>query len=72
MNATAVRKAIPGIQGVRLPSFGTPASRNAQDVDIFRQRHKPDAVRWPGQPEPTRGIKDHNAESIAFSKTSLS
>jgi ketosteroid isomerase-like protein len=43
---------------------------NAQDVDVFRQRHKPDViVRWPGQPEPTRGIEDHTAESIAFWKT---
>ena len=32
---------------------------NAQDVEVFRQRHKPDVVvRWPGQPEPTRGIED--------------
>jgi hypothetical protein len=43
---------------------------NAQDVDVFRQRHKPDViVRWPGQPEPTVGIEDHTAESIAFWKT---
>jgi hypothetical protein len=33
---------------------------NAQDVEVFRQRHKPDViVRWPGQPEPTVGIEDH-------------
>ena len=43
---------------------------NAQDVEVFRARHKPDViVRWPGQPEPTRGIEDHTAESIAFWKT---
>jgi hypothetical protein len=43
---------------------------NAQDVDVFRQRHKPDViVGWPGQAEPTRGIEDHTAESIAFWKT---
>ena len=43
---------------------------NAQDIDVFRARHKPDViVRWPGQPEPTRGIEDHTAESIAFWKT---
>lgn len=43
---------------------------NAQDVDVFRQRHKPDViVRWPRQPEPTVGIEDHTAESIAFWKT---
>ena len=30
---------------------------NAQDVEVFRARHKPDVVvRWPGQPEPTVGI----------------
>lgn len=43
---------------------------NAQDVEVFRARHKPDVVvRWPGQPEPTVGIEDHEAESIAFWKT---
>ena len=40
---------------------------NAQDVEVFRQRHKPDVVvRWPGQPEPTRGIEDHIKESRWF------
>ena len=40
---------------------------NAQDVEVFRQRHKPDVVvRWPGQPEPTRGIEDHTKESRWF------
>jgi hypothetical protein len=43
---------------------------NAQDVEVFRQRHKPDViVRWPGKTEPTRGIEDHTAESIEFWKT---
>ena len=43
---------------------------NAQDLEIFRQRHKPDVVvRWPGQPEPTHGIDDHSAEAIEFFKT---
>ena len=43
---------------------------NAQDVEVFRARHKPDViVRWPGQPEPTVGIEDHTTESIAFWKT---
>lgn len=43
---------------------------NAQDLEIFRQRHKPDViVRWPGQPDPTVGIDDHTAESIDFWKT---
>jgi hypothetical protein len=32
---------------------------------------KPDViVRWPGQPNPTVGIEDHTAESIAFWKMS--
>ncbi len=40
---------------------------NAQDVEVFRARHKPDViVRWPGQPEPTVGIEDHTTESLAF------
>ncbi len=43
---------------------------NAQDIKVFRDRHKPDViVRWPGQPEPTVGIEDHVKESIAFWKT---
>jgi predicted ester cyclase len=43
---------------------------NAQDVDVFQERHKSDViVRWPGQPDPTRGIDAHTAESIAFWKT---
>src|SRR5689334_15867461 len=32
---------------------------NAQDLDIFRARHKPNViVRWPGKVEPTIGIED--------------
>ena len=42
---------------------------NAQDLDTFTQRHKPDVVvRWPGQP-PTHGIDNHRAEAIRFFKT---
>ncbi len=42
---------------------------NAQDLDTFTQRHKPDVVvRWPGQP-PTHGIDNHRAEAIGFFKT---
>jgi ketosteroid isomerase-like protein len=42
---------------------------NAQDVEVFRQRHKPDVVvRWPGKP-PTQGIEDHVQESIEFWQT---
>lgn len=44
---------------------------NAQDVEVFRARHKEDVVvRWPVQPDPTVGIEDHTAESIAFWKMS--
>jgi hypothetical protein len=43
---------------------------NAQNQEVFKQRHKPDVVvRWPGQPEPTVGIDAHLKESIAFWKT---
>jgi hypothetical protein len=43
---------------------------NDQDLEVFQERHKPDViVRWPGQPDPTVGIEDHTAESIAFWKT---
>ena len=42
---------------------------NAQDLDTFVQRHKPDTiVRWPGQP-PTHGIEAHREEAIQFFKT---
>ena len=38
---------------------------NAKDQEVFVARHKPDVVvYWPGQPEPTRGIEDHLAESV--------
>jgi hypothetical protein len=40
---------------------------NAEDEDVPRARHKPDVVvRWPGQPEPTRGIEDHTTEPEWF------
>ena len=43
---------------------------NAQDVETFRARHKPDViVRWPGKTEPTVGIEAHTQESIDFWKT---
>ena len=42
---------------------------NAQDMETFRQRHKPDVVvRWPGKP-PTHGIEDHVAESLEIFRT---
>ena len=43
---------------------------NAQDWDTFDSRHTADtAVYWPGNPEATRGRKDHRAEAIEFFKT---
>jgi ketosteroid isomerase-like protein len=43
---------------------------NSQDWEIFRKRHSKDtAVYWPGQPEPTRGLDNHQNESIEFFKT---
>ena len=37
---------------------------NAQDMEVFRQRHKKDVVvRWPGK-KPTHGIGDHVQESL--------
>ena len=39
---------------------------NAQDMDVFRQRHREDVVvTWPGKP-PTRGLPDHVQESLDF------
>ena len=41
---------------------------NAQDLETFARRHKPDViVRWPGQP-PTHGIEAHRQEALAFFK----
>jgi ketosteroid isomerase-like protein len=43
---------------------------NAQDWEVFRKRHTHDTtVHWPGQPDPTRGIEAHHAESEAFFKS---
>ena len=43
---------------------------NAQDWEVFRKRHTHDTtVHWPGQPDPTRGIDNHQAESVAFFKS---
>jgi ketosteroid isomerase-like protein len=39
---------------------------NAQDLETFEQRHKPDVVvHWPGKP-PTHGTEDHRQEAIDF------
>jgi hypothetical protein len=38
--------------------------------DTFRMRHTEDvAVYWPGQPEPTRGRRNHDLEAVEFFKT---
>ena len=43
---------------------------NAQDWETFRRRHAKDVlVTWPGNPQPTRGIEAHEAESREFFKT---
>jgi len=42
---------------------------NSQDWDTFEERHAENvAVFWPGQPNPTRGVRNHRAESIEFFK----
>lgn len=43
---------------------------NSQNWDVFRKRHSEDtSVYWPGQPEPTRGRNNHEAEAKEFFKT---
>jgi predicted ester cyclase len=43
---------------------------NSQDWDTFNKRHAENvAVYWPGQPEPTKGRKDHQKEAEEFFKT---
>jgi hypothetical protein len=43
---------------------------NSQDWDTFNKRHTEDViVRWPGQIEPTRGLKAHLKEGVEFYKT---
>jgi len=43
---------------------------NAQDWKVLRKRHAADtAVFWPGQPNPTRGRDNHEAEAKEFFKT---
>ncbi len=37
--------------------------------DTFRKRHKEDVlVYWPNQPEPTKGIRNHDLEAVEFFK----
>jgi len=43
---------------------------NAQDWNTFNKRHTEDVVvKWPGQSEPTRGIKAHQNEGVEMFKT---
>ncbi len=43
---------------------------NSQDWAVFRKRHaEKTAVYWPGQPNPTRGRDNHEAEAKEFFKT---
>ncbi|MBI0583288.1 MAG: ester cyclase [Methanomassiliicoccus sp.] len=43
---------------------------NAQDWEVFKKRHTSDTlVFWPGGAPPTKGRKDHEAESKEFFKT---
>lgn len=42
---------------------------NSQDWETFIKRHSQDTtVFWPGKPDPTRGIRDHEAEAREFFK----
>lgn len=42
---------------------------NAQDLEVFEKRHRPDVVvRWPGQP-PTNGVEAHKQEALDFFRT---
>ncbi|MGZ7118781.1 MAG: ester cyclase [Methanobacterium sp.] len=43
---------------------------NSQDWETFNERHADDViVFWPGQPEATKGIANHQEESKEFFKT---
>jgi hypothetical protein len=43
---------------------------NSQDWTVFRKRHaEKTAVYWPGQPDPTIGRDNHEAEAREFFKT---
>ena len=43
---------------------------NSQDWETFKKRHTENtAVHWPGQPEPTQGRLNHEAECKEFFKT---
>ena len=43
---------------------------NSRDWEVFKKRHSEDTkVFWPGQPDPTKGRNNHEAESREFAKT---
>ena len=43
---------------------------NSQNWEVFRKRHSEDTVVfWPGQPDPTKGLYNHEVESKEFFKT---
>ena len=43
---------------------------NSQNWEVFRKRHSEDTnVFWPGQPDPTKGLYNHEVESKEFFKT---
>jgi len=45
-------------------------SWNSQDWETFQKRHYHDTVvKWPGGKEPTKGIRNHEAEAREFFKT---
>ena len=45
------------------------AGPNSKLWDTFRKRHTEDvAVYWPGQPDPTRGRRNHDLEAVEFFK----
>jgi len=46
------------------------AGPESKDWETFRNRHTENvAVYWPGQPGPTRGRHNHDAEAVEFFKT---
>jgi hypothetical protein len=43
---------------------------NSQDWAVFKKRHaEKTAIYWPGQPDPTKGRKNHHDEAVEFFKT---
>jgi len=45
------------------------AGPGSAEWETFRKRHTDNvAVYWPGQPDPTRGIYNHDSEAVEFFK----